>query len=268
MGKSQQNAFELLQKDICTTPTLKYFDPSKYVKLSVDASKSGLGAVCLQEESPVAYASRSLSEVETRYAQIEKELPAAVFACRKFYDYIYGRKIIIETDHKPLITIFKKPLQSQRFSFEFQYKRGKELHVADALSRAYIASNTDEGESLVWEVMSQLVVSDQEQSELQQATATDPEIQALKKLIIGGWSKNCKAIPPAARDYFAIRDELLIDDGVIMKGISLVIPKPLRKDYIDRVHRVHPGIKLSLNRAKEIMHWSTMKQDIEEAIGK
>ena len=278
-GKSQQNAFELLQKDICTAPTLKYFDPSKNVKLSVDASKSGLGAVCLQDESPVAYASRSLSEVETRYAQIEKELLAAVFACRKFYDYIYGRKIIIETDHKPLITIFKKPLhkapvrlqrmllQLQRFNFEFQYKRGKELHVADALSRAYMA-NTDEGESLDWEVMSLLVVSDQRQSELQQATATDPEMQALKKLIIGGWPKSCKAVPPAARDYFPVRDELLIDDGVIVKGISLVIPKPLRKDYIDRVHRGHPGIKRSLNRAKEIMHWSTMKQDIEEAISK
>ena len=88
-GKSQQNAFELLQKDNCTAPTLKYFDPSKNVKLSVDASKRGLGAVCLQDESPVAYASRSLSEVETRYAQTEKELLAAVFACRKFHDYIY-----------------------------------------------------------------------------------------------------------------------------------------------------------------------------------
>ena len=73
-------------------------------------SKSGLGAVCLQDGSPVAYASRVMTKTESRYAQIEKELLAAVFACTKFYDFTYGNKVVIETDHKPLITIVKKPL--------------------------------------------------------------------------------------------------------------------------------------------------------------
>ena len=92
--------------------------------LSIDASKSGLGAACLQDDASVAFASRALSDAETRYAQIEKELLAFVFACRKFHDFIYGRRVTIETDHKPLITIVKKPLHAaparlQRMLFSF-----------------------------------------------------------------------------------------------------------------------------------------------------
>ena len=117
--------------------------------LSVDASKSGLGAACLQDDASVAFASRALSDAETRLAQIEKELLAAVFACRKFHDFIYGHRVTIQTDHKPLVTIVKKPLhaaperlqrmllQLQRYDLQFVYKKGKELFLADTLSRAY-----------------------------------------------------------------------------------------------------------------------------------
>ena len=117
---------------------------------SVDASKSGLGAVYLQYENPVAYASRALTEDESRYAQVEKELLAATFTCQKFHDFTYGREAIIETDHKPITAIANKPLhtaparlqpmllQLQRHNLKFIYRRGTELHVADAFSRACI----------------------------------------------------------------------------------------------------------------------------------
>ncbi|KAL7861807.1 hypothetical protein SRHO_G00132480 [Serrasalmus rhombeus] len=67
-----------------------------------------LGAACLQDGRPVAYALHVLTETEERYAQIEKELLAVVFTCHKFYDYIYGKPVVIETDHQPLITIHNK----------------------------------------------------------------------------------------------------------------------------------------------------------------
>jgi hypothetical protein len=112
--------------------------------------------VWLQDGSPVAYASRVMSETESRYAQIEKELLAAVFACTKFYDFTYGNKVVIETDHKPPITIVKKPLhvapvrlqrmllQLQRYDLEFVYKRGGDIFVADTQSRAYINEKPDQ----------------------------------------------------------------------------------------------------------------------------
>ena len=107
---AQQQAFDTLKADISQPPVLRYFDPSKPVTLSVDASKSGLGAVCLQDGFPVAYASRAITEAEIRYAQIEKELLSATSACRKFLDFIYGRQVTIKTDHKPITAIVNKPL--------------------------------------------------------------------------------------------------------------------------------------------------------------
>ena len=104
---AQEQAFDALKADISQPPVLRYFDPSKPVTLSVDASKSGLGAACLQDGFPVAYASRALTEAETRYAQIE-ELLSATFAYRKFHYFIYGRQATIETDHKPLTAIVNK----------------------------------------------------------------------------------------------------------------------------------------------------------------
>ena len=66
----------------------------------------------LQEERPVAYASRSLTDAESRYAQIEKELLAVQFSLEHFHQFIYGKKVTIESDHKPLEAIVKKLLAS------------------------------------------------------------------------------------------------------------------------------------------------------------
>ncbi len=134
---------------------LKYFDLKKVVILSVDASAEGLGAVLLQEGQPVAFGSRSLTECQKRYAQIEKELLAIVYGCEKFHKYIYGKTVQMETDHKPLETIFKKSLQKvpprlqrmlmslQLYDLHVSYKPGKELYIADTLSRAYLKEQTE-----------------------------------------------------------------------------------------------------------------------------
>lgn len=75
-----------------------------------DASKNGVGCCLIQDNKPIAYASRSLSKTETNYAQIEKELLAVYFACHKFHQMIYGHKVVVYTDHKPSITILKKEI--------------------------------------------------------------------------------------------------------------------------------------------------------------
>ncbi|RXN16535.1 dynein heavy chain axonemal [Labeo rohita] len=107
----QQRSFERLKSLVSNTPVLKYFDVNKEIMLSVDASAEGLGAVLLQEGHPVAFGSRSLTECQKRYAQIEKELLAIVYGCEKFHQYVYGKTVQVETDHKPLETVFKKSLQ-------------------------------------------------------------------------------------------------------------------------------------------------------------
>lgn len=108
---AQQKSFELLKKKLSESPVLSVFDPENMTVVSADASSFGLGAVLRQKQKdgvyrPVAYASRSLSETERRYAQIEKEGLAVTWACEKFQEYVTGLQFTIETDHKPLVPIF------------------------------------------------------------------------------------------------------------------------------------------------------------------
>ena len=135
---------------IASASVLQYFDLSVEVALQCDASQHGLGACLMQNGQPVAYASHSLAETECNYVQMEEELLAIVFGVEKFESYLYRRKFTVETDHKPLESILKKSLLSapkrlqrmmlrlQNFDFEVEYKKGTLLHLADALSRAYL----------------------------------------------------------------------------------------------------------------------------------
>lgn len=105
---------------------------------------------------PVAYASRALSDTETRYSQIEKETLGVTYGLERFHDFVYGREVLVETDHKPLIAIAKKsvgdmPPRLQRFflrvmkyDFELKFIPGKDVVVPDALSRAFSKSKMEE----------------------------------------------------------------------------------------------------------------------------
>lgn len=108
-GNSQTDAFNKIKAELTSSPILAWYNPTAETKLVVDASAYGLGAVLLQKHEddwkPVAYASRSMTETETRYAQIEKEALATTWACECFTDYILGKQIHIETDHKPLVPL-------------------------------------------------------------------------------------------------------------------------------------------------------------------
>ena len=108
--KPQQEAFAKLKSVITSAPVLAYFDNSKETVLSVDASSTGLGAVIMQEGKPVAFSSKTLTPLEKMYANIERELLAIVWGAQKFHPYAYERRVIVETDHKPLESTFRKPL--------------------------------------------------------------------------------------------------------------------------------------------------------------
>ena len=149
---AQKEAFKKLKEAITVTPVLRYYSLNEEVTLQCHASQTGqLGGALSQKGQPVAYASRALTPVETRYAQIEKELASIVFASDRFHTYVYGcKEVNIEADHKPLEPIFTKPLASapkrrqrmllhlQQCNLTVKYKKGKDLHLADTLSRAYL----------------------------------------------------------------------------------------------------------------------------------
>jgi len=141
-------SFSTLKHLDSSAPVLAYFNPSQPVKLS---SFKGLGAVLLQNDHLIAYASRTLTDTQQRYAQIEKEMLAVVFGCTKFHDYIYGMSNVgVESDHKLLEAILRKPLHQaplrlqkmiltiQKIFPQYHLPTRQATNLADTLSRAYV----------------------------------------------------------------------------------------------------------------------------------
>ncbi|UYV69971.1 K02A2.6-like, partial [Cordylochernes scorpioides] len=217
-----------------TAPTLKFFNPNGNLTLSVDASSYALGAVLLQNGRPIAYASSALNSTQQNYAQIEKEALAIKFGCDKLHQLIYGKTVDVETDHRPLETIFKKPLskapprlqiiflQIQQYDLRIKYKKGKELLTADLLSRDCSYEDTYLEEN--FEVLMTTPTNKSTYEELQALTKEDQELQELKHLILYGWPNYKSAVPESCKKYWPYRDELSTNEDLIFKGSRVFIP--------------------------------------------
>ena len=236
----------------------------------------------MQEGKPVAYASKSLTPTETNYAQIEKEMYAAVFGCTKFHQYIYGRKVTVETDHKPLIPISKKPLhaapprlqrmliQLQKYDVELICIPGKQIPVADTLSRNFMPDTYKDLangiEAHVHTVVSNAPVSDRKIKKIQEATQSDPQFQVLKNTILMGWPESRKDCPPTIIEYWNYRDELSVTNDLILKGEKIVVPNSLRQEILETLHTGHMGIEKCLKRARAAIFWPKLATDVSKYI--
>ena len=140
---------------VCEDTTLRYFNTKKPVTIQVDASGKGLGAALIQDDGPVAFASKALKPTEQHYANNERELLACVFGAERFWTYVFGRHFMIESDHKSLEQISMKNLadapvhlqrmllQLQDYDFTIKYHPGEEMVIADTLLR-YSPEDTPE----------------------------------------------------------------------------------------------------------------------------
>ncbi|GFR95320.1 LOW QUALITY PROTEIN: Pol polyprotein [Elysia marginata] len=160
-GPEQQTAFDSAKGKISAASFMSFFDINKPTIVSADASSYGIGGALLQVDGikivPIAFVSRTLSNTEKHYAQIEKECLAAIWACEKFSRYLVGLpSFTLETDHRPLVPIMMKkdldktPIRCQRllirmmkFNARIIHKPGKELMIADTLSRFPLQCDDD-----------------------------------------------------------------------------------------------------------------------------
>ena len=275
-GHDQQRCFQALKDSLTSTPVLALYDAKRETTVSADASSFGLGAVILQRQPDgelraVAYASRAMTGVEQRYAQIEKEALATTWACERYSDYILGKTFHIETDHKPLVSLFGQktldelPIRIQRFRMRLMRFRytishvpGKFLVTADTLSRAPVASTSNEKDTNFQEqcqayvnaVMAALPITDQRLLEVKRAQSDAITCQRIEEYVTHGWPDRAR-LSPEEKLYSLVAAELSIEQGLLLKGARLVIPPALRQSMLTKIHTGHQGITKCRERAKQ-----------------
>ncbi|CAB3998030.1 Hypothetical predicted protein [Paramuricea clavata] len=234
----------------------------------------------MQNGHPIAYASRTLSETEAKYAQIEKEMLAIVYGVEKFNDYTFGRKVTVYSDHKPLESILKKPpyrepkrLQgiyddpSPKYDIEVKYEKDSKMFLADTLSRASIPGDGKSGpEFETINTMKYLPISDERLKEIQRETKSYESIQVLATVIRQGWPEQKEDLPNVVTPYFNIRDEMSIQDGLVFRGERVVIPQAIRSKMLGKLYNSHLGVNGCLNRARECLYWPGISNDIKNHV--
>ena len=189
--------------------TLCYYDSNLPVSLETDVSQSVLGAVLLQEGRPISFMSKALTDTQSRYSNIEREILGVVTGVEHFHQYLFGRQFTLYTDHKPIENLVLKPLVNTsprvqrlmlcllQYSMNVQYKAGKYLLLSDCLSRLSNPMTQEEDESLNLHVMS--IESEDSDSfpslaSVCEALMEDPVSVLLGNLILNGWPDSCKEL--------------------------------------------------------------------------
>ena len=297
MSEDDIHNFENVKKQLISPRSLAYFTPGRPIHVYTDAAcTSGFGFVVKQLQrdnktwKPIMFGSRALTDAERNYAPIEAEMTALAWALKKARMYLqHGPAFKVFTDHKPLISLVNKKryneilnnrllnalLSCQGFTFEAEYIKGSDNEIADCLSRGP-TSKPDDDDTAAGEEISHRVnfisASHAQEAEyaprlqhLKEIAIEDSEYQELKNAIVDGFPESKAELSPTLCPYWNVRHDLSIsDDGFILYGVRLVIPKAMRKQVLDDLHASHKGIDLTKARARLVVYWPMMDYHIEK----
>ena len=226
-----------------------------------------------------------MTPTEQRYAQIEKEALALTWACERFSDYLIGLDFHIQTDHKPLVPLFSSkaleqlPLRVQRFRlhmmryhFTISHVPGKDLIVADMLSRAPTSTPISadqqfhhEGNAFINTVIQGLPASDRQLETIKEQEEQDEVCQQIKVYCEKGWPER-QALPGTVKPYYPVSAEICIEGGLLMRGSRIIIPESMRRNTLDKVHTGHEGISKCRERARQSVWWPGLSKQLEELV--
>lgn len=273
-----KKAFNTVKKQIQDETHLAHYDPKLPLVLATDASPVGVGAVLSHiypdgSEKPIQFASQTLSPVQQRYTQIDREAYGIIFGIRKFYQYVYARKFILITDNKPLSQILspEKGLPTlsatrmqhyaiflQSFTYEIRYRKSADHSNADALSRlplTEINRRKEEIEVIELNAIETLPVS---VKQLREATLKDGTVQEL----IDGLRSGI-ALPPEKR-FNIEQTEFTLQNDCLLRGLRVYVPKELRQQVLNELHTAHFGITRMKALARSYCWWPRLDAEIEQ----
>ncbi|XP_062297408.1 uncharacterized protein K02A2.6-like [Scomber scombrus] len=284
-GEAQQAAFERSKEMMQSAEVLVHYDPEKDIVLSCDASPYGVGAVLSHHmpdgtERPIGFTSRTLNAAEKNYSQLDKEGLAVMFGIKRFHKYIYGRKFTIVTDHKPLLSLFSEmravpQMASPRiqrwavtlraYEYTIVYKEGKYHCNADALSRLPLPEEPEverlEERVLMLESSDiTLVTADQ----VKAWTDKDPVLLRVREMVQNGWSAKLKGEEFAP--YEVRKHELSIQNGCVLWGWRVIVPKPGRENVMRQLHQCHPGVSRMKALARSYVWWPKLDKELEDMV--
>lgn len=284
-GKSQQKSFEQLKLQIVNATQLAYFQDNLPLVLATDASPYGLGAVISHiyedgSERPIAFASKTLDKHQQNYSQIEKEGLAIIFGVKRFHQFLYGRKFLLLTDHKPLLSIFNPNKQLptmaahriQRwaitlmaYNFEIKYRKTTDHANADALSRLPIGMDKKfdkEEESCHFISFDKFPLK----TEIYKYSKLDKTIQTVCNFIKNGWPNKLSVDKQYLKPFFDRRDNLTIYNNLLCMEtdyIRVIIPERLRQNMLNLLHNGHWGVVKMKQLARQNIWWHNIDKDIE-----
>ena len=183
------------------------------------------------------------------YMTIELVSLVVAWVMEKFHHFLYGNEFMLETNHKPLEAILSKSLnqatpQLQRilirtfpYTFKIRYISGATNHVADCLSRLGVQKDSISLPKLhVNQITSQLKARNDSLYSKRLATQANDNLAILKYIIQQGWPKTIKEVPQEIQKYWTFHEELMIEDGLILKGTQIVIPDEKREEILKQIH--------------------------------
>jgi hypothetical protein len=260
-GQQQASVFTDIKSEIAKNVVLDHYDLEAETKLATDASSYGLGAVLLQRQShtsdwrPVTFASRSLTETERHYAQIEKEALAVTWACDKFASYLLGKPFLIHTDHKPLIPllgskqldnlppqILRFRLRLTRFQYSIEHTQGKTLYIPDTLSRAPLPAAKEDiylpeqAEGLMEVAIANLPASSKTLVKYSEQQLKDPVCSTLIWYCKKGWPKYKSRLSSVIQPYWEHQGNLTLANGLLLYDHRIVIPQSIQKESLEKIH--------------------------------
>ena len=279
-SKTCEQAFNKMKESLAKVEKLAHFDQHLKTTLIVDASPTGLGGILAQTDQRgkrrvVAYASKALNPTQQRYSQTEREALAIIWGCEHFRMYLLGAHFTVITDHKPLISIFNKPtsslsarmerwmLRKQPYDFTVTYQPGAD-NAADYLSRhpeqGGPCKQAEVADEYVRYVSCQSVPKSLSPEEIAAETTKDKDLQeVIKGITTGKWHLSSKF----AESFYQIRDELTVSEqGIVLRGVRICIPKLLQNSVINQAHQGHMGI----TKTKALLRTRVWFPELDKAV--
>ncbi|GJS04191.1 putative reverse transcriptase domain-containing protein [Tanacetum coccineum] len=272
-GDKQEAAFQLLKQKLCSAPILALPEGSEDFIVYCDASIKGLGAVLMQREKVISYASRQLKIHEKNYTTHDLELGAVVFALKIWRHYLYGTKCTVFTDHKSLQHILNQKELNMRqrrwlellsdYDCDIRYHPGKANVVADALSR-----KEREPPLRVRALVMTISLDLPKQILNAQTKARKPK--NIKSEDVGGMLIENAKFPEAIRTE---KLEPRTDGTLCLNGKSRL---PCYGDLLTVImheshklkYSIHPGSEKMYQDVKKLYWWPNMKADIATYVSK